>query len=168
MLEETAARMAQVGTQVTPETAVCVVSSSPCLLVAGGQADHLTQTIHNTKLTVFMTRHDHVEAVRAQVDGREQLLGGPVATHASQTGKSLTLEPARITLALQQPLVEVQSLVYLGDFAFQLIEGLDSPSLLLAPDAECSRAKPDCSDRTNDCRRSKRKRDEWARIHGFT
>jgi hypothetical protein len=109
-----------------------------------------------------------MEAVGAQIDGREQLLGGPVATHTTQPSASLTLEPGRITLALEQPFMKVQPLVYLGDLALQLIESLDGSTLLLTPDAERSRAQPDRTDGTNDGWGGKRKRDEWARIHGFT
>jgi hypothetical protein len=36
----------------------------------GSQPYHLTQAINHDELTVLVSRHDHMEAVRAEVDGR--------------------------------------------------------------------------------------------------
>jgi len=39
------------------------------LFNTGSKPHHLAQPINDDKLTVLVPRHDHVEAVRAQVDG---------------------------------------------------------------------------------------------------
>jgi CelD/BcsL family acetyltransferase involved in cellulose biosynthesis len=40
------------------------------LFDSGGQANHLAEPINDHELTVRIPRHDHVKAVRAEIDGR--------------------------------------------------------------------------------------------------
>lgn len=42
-------------------------------LNTGSQPYHLAQAINDDQLTVLVPRHNHVEAVRAEVDGRQDV-----------------------------------------------------------------------------------------------
>jgi hypothetical protein len=64
-------------TQTLSETLQASECSSSDLFVdptvflnTGCQPYHLPQAINNDELTVLVPRHDHVKAVRAEVDGR--------------------------------------------------------------------------------------------------
>jgi hypothetical protein len=45
----------------------------PVFLDTGSQSYHFPQAIYDDQLTVLVPRHDHVEAVRAEIDGREDV-----------------------------------------------------------------------------------------------
>ena len=53
----------------------------PAAVQARGQAHHLAQPVQNDELAVRMTRHDHVEAVGAQIDGGEHVGDDTAAAH---------------------------------------------------------------------------------------
>jgi len=46
---------------------------SAVFLDTGSEADHFPQTVDYHELTVGISRHDHVEAVRAKVYGRQNV-----------------------------------------------------------------------------------------------
>jgi CelD/BcsL family acetyltransferase involved in cellulose biosynthesis len=43
------------------------------LFDARGETNHLAQPIDDNELTVGITRHDHVEAVRPEIDSRQNV-----------------------------------------------------------------------------------------------
>src|SRR2546426_10706207 len=53
-----------------------VLVDATILLDARGQAHHLAQPIDDDELPVRESRHDHVEAVGAEIDGREDVRDG--------------------------------------------------------------------------------------------
>ena len=53
----------------------------PAAIQACGQTHHLAQPIQNDQLAVRLTRHDHVKAVGAQIDGREDVGYDTAAAH---------------------------------------------------------------------------------------
>lgn len=69
-------------------------------------------------------------------------------------------------MLLQQPLVEVETLVEFGDLLPQLIDRLVSTFSPLVPGADCPGTKPDGTNRGYDSGGGERERDKWAGIHG--
>ncbi len=67
------------------ETAQCAlrrgIVQPPAVAQARGQAHHFAQSIQNDELAVRMTRHDHVKAVGAQIDGGEHVGYDTTAAH---------------------------------------------------------------------------------------
>ena len=58
-----------------------VLVDAAVFLDARAQAHHFAQAIHDDDLAVDIARHDHVETVGAQVDGRQDV-GNRIGGHA--------------------------------------------------------------------------------------
>ena len=57
------------------------VIQPPAVAQARGQPHHLSETIQNDELAVRITRHDHMKAVGAQIDGGEHVGHDMTAAH---------------------------------------------------------------------------------------